>query len=59
MLFHIFQKQIQRKGNYDTAHKAQYLENFYFQLCDNMPRIEFGTWEEAEGIKILEGGDNV
>ncbi len=42
-----------RKGNYDTAHKAQYLENFYFQLCDNMPRIEFGTWEEAEGIKIF------
>ena len=42
-----------RKGNYDTAYKAQYLENFYFQLCDNMPRIEFGTWEEAEGIKIF------
>ncbi len=42
-----------KKGLYETAFKAQYLENFYFQLCDNMPRIEFGTWEEVEGMKIF------
>ena len=42
-----------KKGVYETAFKAQYLQNFYFQLCDNMPRIEFGTWEEVEGMKIF------
>ena len=42
-----------KKGNYETAYKAQELENFYYQVCDNMPRIEFGTWEEVESMKIF------
>tara|TARA_B100000214_G_scaffold336563_1_gene280570 strand:+ start:24 stop:1172 length:1149 start_codon:yes stop_codon:yes gene_type:complete len=42
-----------KKGNYETALKAQELENFYYQVCDNMPRIEFGTWEEVESMKIF------
>ena len=42
-----------KKGVYKTAHKAQQLENFYNQICDNHPRIEFGTWEEIESIKIF------
>ena len=29
------------------------LEAFYNQVCDNYPRIEFGTFEEIEGIKIF------
>ncbi len=42
-----------RKGNYKTAVKAQQLESFYQQCCDNMPRIEICTWEEAEAMKIF------
>ena len=42
-----------KKGVYKTARKAQQLENFYNQICDNNPRIEFGTWEEIESIKIF------
>ena len=42
-----------KKSVYKTAHKAQQLENFYNQICDNDPRIEFGTWEEIESIKIF------
>ena len=42
-----------KKGNYETAYKAQELENFYYQVCENMPRIEFGTWEEVESMKIF------
>lgn len=42
-----------KKGVYDTAHKAQHLEAFYNQVCDNYPRVEFGTWEEVESIKIF------
>jgi len=42
-----------RKGVYKTAHKAQHLEAFYNQVCDNFPRIEFGTWEEIEAMKIF------
>ena len=29
------------------------LESFYNQVCDNMPRIEFGTFEEVESMKIF------
>ena len=29
------------------------LESFYNQLCDNSPRIEFGTFEEVESMKIF------
>ena len=42
-----------KKGVYETATKAQQLESFYLQVCDNMPRVEFGTWEEVEAIKIF------
>ena len=42
-----------KKGVYETAHKAQHLESFYNQVCDNFPRIEFGTWEEVEAMKIF------
>ena len=42
-----------KKGIYKTAHKAQQLEAFYNQVCDNMPRVEIGTWEEVESMKIF------
>jgi len=42
-----------QKGVYKTAYKAQQLESFYQQCCDNMPRIEIGTWEEVESMKIF------
>ena len=42
-----------RKGEYATAYKAQHLESFYNQVCTNFPRIEFGTWEEIEAMKIF------
>ena len=41
------------KGVYKTAHKAQQLESFYNQVCENSPRIEFGTWEDVECMKIF------
>ena len=42
-----------KKGVHETATKAKQLESFYYQVCDNMPRIEFGTWEDVEAIKIF------
>ena len=42
-----------RKGEYATAYKAQHLESFYNQVCTDFPRIEFGTWEEIEAMKIF------
>ena len=42
-----------KNGVYETAVKAQQLESFYQQCCDNMPRIEIGTWEEVESMKIF------
>mgnify|MGYP001322643637 CR=1 FL=1 len=42
-----------KKGVYETAVKGKQLEAFYNQVCDVMPRIEFGTWEEIESIKIF------
>jgi UDPglucose 6-dehydrogenase len=33
--------------------RSEFLESFYNVVCDNMPRMEFGTWEEAEAIKIF------
>jgi len=41
------------KGVQATATRAQNLLNFYTIICDNKPRVEFGTWEEAEAIKIF------
>ena len=37
----------------NCSYKTQVLENFYNQLCDNYPRIETGTWEEVESMKIF------
>tara|TARA_R110001592_G_scaffold143377_4_gene366176 strand:+ start:1540 stop:2721 length:1182 start_codon:yes stop_codon:yes gene_type:complete len=42
-----------KKGNYKTAHKAQQLESFYGIVCKDFPRVEFGTWEEIEAMKIF------
>ena len=43
-----------KKGVYSTATKAQQLESFYNVICgNNNPRIEFGTWEEIESMKIF------
>ena len=42
-----------RKGIYETAHKAQQLESFYGVVCKDFPRMEFGTWEEVESMKIF------
>lgn len=33
--------------------RSRLLESFYNQVCDNMPRVEIGTWEEAESMKIF------
>ena len=41
------------KGIYESATQAQKLEAFYNQCCDIMPRIEFGSWEDVEAMKIF------
>jgi UDPglucose 6-dehydrogenase len=33
--------------------RSRLLESFYNQVCDNSPRVEFGTWEEVESMKIF------
>ena len=33
--------------------RSQLLESFYNQVCDNFPRVEFGTFEEVESMKIF------
>ena len=33
--------------------RSEMLESFYNQVCDNFPRMEFGTWEEVESMKIF------
>ena len=33
--------------------RSELLEAFYSQVCENHPRTEMGTWEEAESIKIF------
>ncbi|OUU37038.1 MAG: hypothetical protein CBC16_09670 [Verrucomicrobia bacterium TMED56] len=35
------------------TYKTEVLTNFYNQLCDNSPRIETGTWEEVECMKVF------
>ena len=37
----------------EAESKIEILQNFYNQVCDNYPRIEKGTWEEIESIKIF------
>lgn len=41
-----------QKGK-NCSYKTEILEKFYIQLCDNFPRVESGTWEEIESIKIF------
>ena len=33
--------------------RSELLESFYNQVCDNFPRVEFGTFEEIESMKIF------
>jgi UDPglucose 6-dehydrogenase len=33
--------------------RSELLESFYNQCCDNFPRVEFGTYEEVESMKIF------
>ena len=33
--------------------RSELLENFYNRVCDNFPRVEFGTYEEIECLKIF------
>jgi len=33
--------------------RSELLESFYNTLCDNYPRVEMGTWEEVESMKIF------
>ena len=42
-----------KKGIEETAVKAGWLRLLYDDICENNPRIEFGTWEEIEAIKIF------
>ena len=42
-----------KKGVEETAVKAGWLKSLYKDVCENNPRIEFGTWEEVEAMKIF------
>ena len=42
-----------KKGVYETAYRAQHLISFYNAVCEDYPRVEFGTWEEIEAMKIF------
>jgi len=33
--------------------RSELLESFYNTVCDNYPRVEMGTWEEVESMKIF------
>ena len=33
--------------------RSELLESFYNRVCDNFPRVEFGTYEEIECMKIF------
>jgi UDPglucose 6-dehydrogenase len=33
--------------------RSELLESFYNTVCDNYPRVETGTWEEVESMKIF------
>jgi len=37
----------------DCKARSELLESFYNQVCSNMPRVEFGSWEDVEGMKIF------
>jgi UDPglucose 6-dehydrogenase len=40
-------------ANTECSARSELLENFYNQVCDNFPRIEMGTFEEIESMKIF------
>ena len=40
-------------GLEESKHRVELLENFYNQVCENYPRVEIGTWEEMESMKIF------
>ena len=42
-----------KKGVEETAVKAEWLKSLYKDVCENDPRIAFGTWEEVEAMKIF------
>lgn len=33
--------------------RSELLESFYNTVCENYPRVEMGTWEEVESMKIF------
>jgi UDPglucose 6-dehydrogenase len=33
--------------------RSELLESFYNAVCDNSPRVQMGTWEEVESMKIF------
>ena len=37
----------------NCRNRSELLENFYNVVCDNSPRMEFGTYEEIESIKMF------
>jgi len=37
----------------DCRIRSELLESFYNVVCDDFPRMEFGTWEEVESMKIF------
>ena len=41
------------KGDNDSETQAKWLTYLYNDVCENNPRIEFGTWEEVESMKIF------
>lgn len=41
------------KGDNDSETQAKWLTYLYKDVCENNPRIEFGTWEEVESMKIF------
>ena len=37
----------------DCKARSELLQSFYNQVCNNLPRVEFGSWEDVEGMKIF------
>jgi UDPglucose 6-dehydrogenase len=43
-----------KNGNYETVVQGTTTRKFLRNVvCDNFPRVEFGTWEEMEAMKIF------
>ena len=39
--------------DHDCKARSELLQSFYNQVCSNLPRVEFGSWEDVEGMKIF------